>query len=33
MLVVMEPDETDEKIAQEWLYYNANSLIACGWAR
>ncbi len=33
MLVVLEPDESQQKIAQEWLFYNADSLIACGWAQ
>jgi len=33
MLVVLEPDETQAKIAQEWVFYNADSLIACGWAQ
>jgi len=33
MLVLLEPDESQQKIAQEWLFYNADSLIACGWAQ
>jgi ketosteroid isomerase-like protein len=33
MLVVLEPDESEQRIAQEWVFYNADSLIACGWAQ
>jgi ketosteroid isomerase-like protein len=33
MLVLLEPDESQQKIAQEWVFYNADSLIACGWAQ
>jgi ketosteroid isomerase-like protein len=33
MLVVLEPDATQSKIAKEWVFYNADSLIACGWAQ
>ncbi len=33
MVVVLEPDETQAKIAHEWVFYNADSLIACGWAQ
>jgi ketosteroid isomerase-like protein len=33
MLVLLEPDESQQKIAQEWLFYTADSLIACGWAQ
>ncbi len=33
MLVLLEPDEGQQKIAQEWVFYNANSLIVCGWAQ
>lgn len=33
MLVLLEPDKSGQKIAQEWVFYNADSLIACGWAQ
>lgn len=33
MLVLLEPDESGQKIAQEWVFYTADSLIACGWAQ
>lgn len=33
MLVLLESDESQQKIAHEWLFYNADSLIACGWAQ
>jgi ketosteroid isomerase-like protein len=33
MLVLLEPNEVGQKIAQEWVLYNADSLIACGWAQ
>lgn len=33
MIVLLEPDESQQKIAQEWVFYNTDSLIACGWAQ
>jgi hypothetical protein len=32
-LILLEPDSSGQKIAQEWVFYQADSLIACGWAR
>jgi len=26
-------DTSQDKITNEWLFYNADSLIACGWAQ
>jgi ketosteroid isomerase-like protein len=33
ILVLIQPDESEQKIAQEWVFYNSDSLIACGWAQ
>ncbi len=32
-LIVMEADESKEKITKEWVFYQPDSLLACGWAR